>query len=441
MQRIIYILTLFLSSSLIAQNSLNEPLSLDNAISYAMEHSPTLNIEKMKLEEAAIQLNEIRLQRVPDIYLSGDLRRNLIIPATPVPANAFDPSAPEGEMMYMRFNTNWNSSAGVNINYDLFNPDKTNRAAEQKHQLKIQEYDAQISENDLKNSVAIAYAETIIAGEQLQLLKEDTTYFSELFRNANELYKRERVSLSEKNDAHKAFNESLAAHLDAERIFSERKAELLFLIGMDITEENIQTLTLSEDIPLLLEKMERKALPVQSASFLEELRQQEVVDLASLRVKSASLKYAPTLSLNGYYGTNFYNNEFSLFNNSYWRGNSYIGLSLKMPITQSLTTTKEVSRMRLQQQMESENLRNIRNDKEKERLNNLSLLKARKENYLLSRENWELSQQNSVAVRMQFEKGYIQQSDLLNERLKTEQSRQAFLQSAYDLFNTLTSFN
>ncbi len=97
--------------------------------------------------------------------------------------------------------------------------------------------------------------------------------------------------------------------------------------------------------------------------------------------------------------------------------------------------------MRLQQQMESENLRNIRNDKEKERLNNLSLLKARKENYLLSRENWELSQQNSVAVRMQFEKGYIQQSDLLNERLKTDQSRQAFLQSAYDLFNTLTSFN
>lgn len=441
MQRIIYILTLFLSSSLIAQNSINESLSLDNAISYAMEHSPTLSIEKMKLEEATIQLNEIRLQRVPDIYLSGDLRRNLIIPATPVPANAFDPSAAEGEIMYMKFNTKWNSSAGVNLNYDLFNPDKTNRVAEQRHELKIQEYDALISEENLKDRVALAYAEAVIAGEQLQLLKEDTTYFAELLSNANELYKRERTSLSEKNDVHKAYNESLAAYLDAERILSEKKAELLFIIGMDVTAESVENMTLSEDISMLLEKMERASLPAKPLNDLDELRQQEIVNLASLRVKSTSLKYAPTLSLNGYYGTNFYNKEFSLFNNRYWRGNSYIGLSVRMPLTQSLTTSKEVSRMRLQQEMESENLRNIKSEKEKERLNNLSLLKAKKETYLLSRENRDMSMQNSDAVQMQFDKGYIQQSDLLNERLKIHQSRQAFLQSAYELFNILISID
>ena len=161
------------------------------------------------------------------------------------------------------------------------------------------------------------------------------------------------------------------------------------------------------------------------------------MELAALRIRSASLKYAPTLTLNGYYGTNYYNNELSLFNNDYWRGNSYIGLSLKIPITQSINTAKEVSRLRLRKMIESENLREIRNNRNKERLKELTLLRVRKENYQLNQQNWEMSQQNSLALQMQFDKGYIQQSDLLNEQQKIKQSRHLFLQSAYDLLCSL----
>ena len=162
-----------------------------------------------------------------------------------------------------------------------------------------------------------------------------------------------------------------------------------------------------------------------------------MIDLATLRIRSASLKYAPTLTLNGYYGTNYYNNEFSLFNNDYWRGNSYIGLSLRIPITQSLNTAKEVSRLRLRKMVESENLCNIRNNRNKERLKELTLLRVREENYQLNQQNWEMSQQNSLAIQMQFDKGYIQQSDLLNEQQKIKQTRHQFLQSAYDLFSSI----
>ncbi|MDD4778139.1 MAG: TolC family protein [Fermentimonas sp.] len=430
-----YIQIILFSAIAVAQ----EPVTLDRAISYAMEHSPVLSVNKMKLEESAIQVEESRLQYIPDIYLSADLRRNLIIPATPVPANVFDSSAAEGELMYLKFNTVWNSSAGVNLKYDLFNPEKINSVTQQQHQLRIKEYDTEISEADLRERVALAYADCVIAEEQMKLLKEDVAYYEELLNNANQLYMKEKIGLSEKNDAHRAYNESLAAYIEAEKIAVDRKAELLYLIGMDVTTDNIESLFLSEDIPTLLEKMEQMVLTGNSVNDLEIMRQQEVIDLAALRVKSAQLKYAPTLSLNGYYGTNYYNNEFSIFNNRFWRGNSYIGLSLMMPITKSLNTTKEVSRLRLQQRMESENLRDIRNKLDKERLNELSLLQIRQENYRLSSENWELSRQNSKAVQLQYEKGYIQQSELLNEQQKIRQSRHSFLQAAYDLFNSLIS--
>ena len=406
-----------------------------------MDHSPVLNINKLKLQEASIQVDESKLQYVPDIYLSGDLRRNLIIPATPVPANVFDPSASEGELMYLKFNTKWNSSAGLNMKYDLFNPEKVNSVAKQQHQLRIQEYDTEMSEAELKEKVALAYADCIIAEEQVKLLKDDVVYFEELLDNANQLFKKEQISLSEKNDANRAYNESVSKFLEAEKIAGDRKAELLYLIGKDVTSENIESLFLEEDIPSLLEKVEQKKTSKNILNDLEVLRQQEVTNLASLKVKSAQLKYAPTLSLNGYLGSNYYNNDFSLFNNNHWRGNSYIGLSVMLPISRSLNTTKEVSRLRLQQQMETENLRDIRNKQEKERLNNLSLLQVRQKNYQLSRDSWEMSLQNSEAVQLQYEKGYIRQSDLLNEQQKAGQYRHNFLQAAYDLFNILITMN
>src|SRR5690554_60301 len=433
----IYINIVLFSAVAFAQ----ETYTLDKAVTYAMDHSPVLNINKLKLQEASIQVDESKLQYVPDIYLSGDLRRNLIIPATPVPANVFDPSASEGELMYLKFNTKWNSSAGLNMKYDLFNPEKVNSVAKQQHQLRIQEYDTEMSEAELKEKVALAYADCIIAEEQVKLLKDDVVYFEELLDNANQLFKKEQISLSEKNDANRAYNESVSKFLEAEKIAGDRKAELLYLIGKDVTSENIESLFLEEDIPSLLEKVEQKKTSKNILNDLEVLRQQEVTNLASLKVKSAQLKYAPTLSLNGYLGSNYYNNDFSLFNNNHWRGNSYIGLSVMLPISRSLNTTKEVSRLRLQQQMETENLRDIRNKQEKERLNNLSLLQVRQKNYQLSRDSWEMSLQNSKSVQLQYEKGYIRQSDLLNEQQKAGQYRHNFLQAAYDLFNILITMD
>lgn len=433
MRKIIFTIIFLYSASSFSQE-IKSLLTLDEAVKYAIENSPVLNIEKMKLEQANIKVIESQLGFIPNIYLSGDFRRNLIIPETPVPANVFDPTVQNDELMYLKFNTKWNTSAGININYDLFNPEKINRVAEQKHQLKIQEYDAQITEDDLREKIALAYAECVIANEQKLLLIGDTAFYTALLNNSNQLFLKEKISLVEKNNSQKAYNESIIDLLEAEKIANDRKAELLYLIGMEVTLQNIESLSLQEDIETLLKKMEHNSLP----SFdIEKARQQEVVDLAQLRIKTASLKYAPTLTLNGYYGSNYYKNDLTLFNNNFWRGNSYVGLSIKVPITQSLSTSKEVSRLRLQKLMESENLRDLQNIRNKDRLNDLSQLQVRKENHRLNHQNWEMSRQNSQAAQVQFDKGYIKQSDLLNEIQKMKQNRQLFLQSAYDLFNSL----
>ena len=434
-------LLLLLSITLLlrAQELHLECLTMEETIAYALEHAPERIRQKLMVGEAELRLDEARLQNLPDIYASGDLRRNLIIPSTPVPAHLFDPDAQEGELMYLRFNTSWNASAGLNLSYDLFSPEKVNRVGEQKQQLKIQQYDERISEKELREQVAIAYAECVIAEEQLRSCVQDTTYYALLLSNAGDLYKKEQLSLVEKNKAQQAYNESVANCLRAEKIAADARANLLFLAGAEVTPQTVATLQLEEDIPTLLSKMEQHASTSVTGKELEVMKQLERVSLAALRTGSAEWKYAPTLSLNGYLGTNYYNNELRLFNDRYWRGNSYLGLSLKIPISQSLTTAKEVSRLRLQQRLEEASLLEIRNRQEKERLQEQSQLVVQRESYRLSEENMAISEQNLEAAQMQYEKGYILQQELLSEQLKAQFARQSYLQAAYDLFTGLVT--
>ena len=433
------LLLLSLTLLLPAQELRPERLTLEETIAYALEHAPERIRQKLMVDEAAIRLNETRLQQLPDIYASSDLRRNLIIPSTPVPAHLFDPDASEGELMYLRFNTTWNASAGLNLSYDLFNPEKVNSVGEQKQQLKIQQYDEMISEKELREQIAIAYAECVIAEEQLRSCRQDTSYYALLLRNAGDLYEKEQLSLVEKNEIQKAYNESVANCLRAEKIAADTGANLLFLAGAKVTPQTVAALQLEEDIPSLLAKVDQPASTTLTGKELEVMKQNERMSLAALRTRSAEWKYAPTLTLNGYLGTNYYNNELQLFNDRYWRGNSYLGLSLKIPISQSLSTAKEVSRLRLQQRLEEANLLEIRNRQEKERMEEASQLVVLRESYRLSEKNLVLSMQNLKAAQMQYEKEYILQQQLLSEQLKAQLAWQNYLQAAYDLFTGLVS--
>ena len=433
------LLLLSLTLLLPAQELRPERLTLEETIAYALEHAPERIRQKLMVDEAAIRLNETRLQQLPDIYASSDLRRNLIIPSTPVPAHLFDPDASEGELMYLRFNTTWNALAGLNLSYDLFSPEKVHRVGEQKQQLKIQQYDEMISDRELREQIAIAYAECVIAKEQLRSCRQDTSYYALLLRNAGDLYEKEQLSLVEKNEIQKAYNESVANCLRAEKIAADTGANLLFLAGAKVTPQTVAALQLEEDIPSLLAKVDQPASTTLTGKELEVMKQNERMSLAALRTRSAEWKYAPTLTLNGYLGTNYYNNELQLFNDRYWRGNSYLGLSLKIPISQSLSTAKEVSRLRLQQRLEEASLLEIRNRQEKERMEEASQLVVLRESYRLSDENLVLSMQNLKAAQMQYEKEYILQQQLLSEQLKAQLAWQNYLQAAYDLFTGLVS--
>jgi outer membrane protein TolC len=418
-------------------------LTLDRAIAFSLKNSPELNIQNFKRQQDQQELSRVRQSKIPNVYLSGDVRHNLIIPTTPIPDMMMNPEADPGQILYMKFSTRWTSGTGINLSYDIFNPATASQVSEQKQQVKINSYDTKISEIDIRTSVAQAYAECVVTQAQLENLKNDTAYYHESVAEARSLFEKEKLSLQEKNSVEMAYNTSIIQYLQAEQVFNSAKANLLYWLGIEVSEKNIKELHLSEDIPALYSEIS-PALPERKTSNssadsptngLSLARQAEVIALAGNRIKSASLKYAPTLSLNGYYGTNYYGNDFKLGNDQLWHGNSYVALSLKMPITQAFTTRKEISGLKLQEQIERENLRKITNQKTKELTEASSQLLISEKEYEINRKNYDLSTQNLKASQASYEKGYLLNKDLLSEQAKCRNAYQSFLQAAYNVFS------
>lgn len=419
-----------------------ESLTLENAIEYVMKNSAELSVQNLKRRQDEADLSRLKDSRIPDVYLSGDVKRNIIIPSTPVPASMINPGADPGQLIYMKFNTDWNSGAGINFSYDIFNPQTFRQTAEQRQLNKVNSYDLRISEKDLVADLSQAYAGCVISQTQLESLSADTAFYYNSMTEAAGLYKKEKISMAEKNNAVIAYNNSKMQYLQAVRVLNESKTNLLNVMGVEVNDKNIESLRLSEDIRTLYSKVVHQESGIdatdtvsgQAGRSLSLARQNEMVLLAQGRTKSARLKYLPSLSVSGFYGANYYDNNLNLDDKTLWHGNSYLGISLRIPVTQAFTTGREVSRLKLQEQIEKASLQKMQNLKEKELADARGRLETYKREYEINLENYELTTQNLKASQASFEKGYILEKDMLSVQLQCRNALQNLLQSAYNVF-------
>lgn len=415
-----------------------ESLSLQQAVDYSLRHAPEIVVSQLKQKQAENQLSQVKLSNLPEIYATSDLRRNLIIPSTPIPASMINPNAQEGEIMYMRFNTPWTMASGLNLSYDIFNPQTIGKKSEQTQQLKINSLSTQIAENNTRWDVSQSYIDCVIAKAQLETVTADTAYYHDLLQETSRLYGLEKVSLIDHNNALLQYHASLERFQQAQDIFQQSKVSLLLNLGIQPDEGKATILCPSDDIQALYVQMTDKDAK-SPATKLDVARQNEVLALSQLKRRNVALKYAPTLSLSGYYGANFYDRQLSLGNADRWFGNSFVALSLRVPISRSLNTAKEVEQWKIQEQMDRETLRQMQNADEANAVKSLSRIETLKKTYLLKQADIRLIDENMVAQHKLFEKGYMTSCDFSAALLKLQNARQQYLKAAYDVLSAVIS--
>src|SRR5690606_7306115 len=156
---------------------------------------------------AKLQLQSAKANKLPLIYGDANVQRNLIIPVTPVPAIAFNPNAAPGEIMPLRFATDWSAKAGLQGSLDLFNPQNHTaieeaRVNEAKANLEIEN-----QKSSIRSTIIDLYAHCLLSIEQLKIAKTSVLNYKEIEQIIKARYEAGRTTQIELNKTLQKVNE------------------------------------------------------------------------------------------------------------------------------------------------------------------------------------------------------------------------------------------
>lgn len=307
-----------------------------------------------KQTELAIKKAEkqqLNSNRIPLIYGDANLQRNLIIPTTPVPAIAFDPQADEGAILPLKFATRWNSKAGVQLSWDLFNP--TQQADQASKDIELEKANLQIQkeEQDWLKEAIKAYAASVLASEQLRLAIADSSNYQQILKISKQRAQAGREKQADYISAQQEMTRKLIQWQEAWAVLQEADIQFRGLLS----QEDLQFLSSNiTDIQSYVESLQEQDYTVQ---ILELDRNSAVLDLKNLRKQ-----LLPTLTFNAYFGAQFFSNSFNIIESDRWYGNSFANIGLKLPISAYITNRPAYQKSNLQEKLSRIKIQQQQND-------------------------------------------------------------------------------
>ncbi len=334
MKKLIFIISTIISYSLSAQITLKE------CIESGLNNRANIKSAKSDVFLANLKSIESNAKYLPQIALAYDYRYNPLIPTQIVPVGKFSPS-PTDETRAIKFGTNWQQNAGITVYQPIIDFTIKNKIKESKLNEALANIDLKQSQADLSFEIVKTYSQIILLGYQVDEAVSDTL-------RSFQSYSIIRAKYIEGNVLKTELNTSLVNHYANMTNFKKSYASLVnekiylhYLSNIPLERILGETYT---PIPsfLLADKSNSAAIQFDSFPNFQKLKTKEL--LINQQITTERSKYSPIISFQGYLGANQFSNSFNPFLNNYF-GNSYLGLSIKVPIfptDKSLTVEKQL---------------------------------------------------------------------------------------------------
>lgn len=400
-----------------------QDLSLQEALLQAKSYKKEQGLLEVQIQEIQKKIN--LKKQFPSITGEANLQRNLIIPVTPVPSIAFDPNAQPGEITPLKFATDWSAKAGLQVSWDVFNPQKKWTNKQTDIQYEKAKLTAALNDETIEKEVTDLYAQAYLAQQQLDVALQKEADYKEVLDVILKRVEAGRSSEFDKNNALKTYYELQMNRKEAQIVLQNKYVGLMNYLNVS----NYSRFTTTIEDVLTLELHKNTNLQQQLLLWDVRLNEEET----SFNKKS----YVPTVTLNGYYGAQFYDNNLRLLNNENWFGNSFVSLGIKIPISQWLEKSSEQQKLTLQNRLANSKLNEQKQIDEQlttQRMNDVALLN---EKLSQQKEIIKLTEANLQIVKAQFNEGTILITDYNKEIQNTQEQYKKLWQTQYDLVSRL----
>lgn len=407
--------------------------SVSDAINFALDHSSDLDIYDLKKQKARKEVSISKSTRRANISGSFTGQYNRELPTSVLPGEIF---GQPGQTIEAQFGQKYNLNAGISISRSILDWQARLKTRIAESEVMVTDVEADLFRQNLSEQVALYYYTAIITQKALQISEKDRSIADSLLGLTRQKFQQGVIDRSALNLAEINVNNIRQSIAESTTMHEQAISQLKILLGVDADANIIfddQVATAPTAIPVSSLKEPDKEL---------DLLQQHL-DQSKLNVRLQKAAFLPKLTLHSYWGQQQYRNDFGLsFDGSDWNPQSYIGLSLSVPIFNGFVKTDQLKVARIEQSIAQRNLQQEQaraEIKDNLLLNNYYSSQLRVE---AAHENFRLWDQNRTLVLQKLEKGLVGLGDYFKtfeDYLTAENNYLNTLSSMYSYYATIIS--
>ena len=365
--------------------------SFDALWGQVLKNNPTERVYELNIRKAGEDRAASRSFLYPNVSGSFNGQDNLSLAITPVPGELV---GRPGTTYNVQFGKHYTYGTGFGASESIFDWTSVFQSRIAGNGILLNQAQAAVYEQTLKEQTARYYYAVLVASSSLKVAKSDQGLADSLVQVAQKLLNEGVTDAIALNQAKINYNDVTQNLAQSRQLYDQGMANLKILLGKPAG----ASIVLADSLDIRLEQ-NGIALSIAPDRNLEVYRRQLTAAVLDRKQKLAA--FYPSLSLDGYYGVQQYQNDFGLsFKSGAWSNYSYIGMSLNVPLftgfaNQQRLKSSATSLHIAEIQYESASLQSQVNDDLllKQYGNYLQMTHASRENFVLYGDNLELARQ------------------------------------------------
>lgn len=347
-----FLMLLYLYFPATAQIQFN---SFQEVLKYADIHAIAIQTATIGEQIAETDKKEAFSYLLPDANASLGFNDNITLQPTLVPAQMFNPGAPEGEFEELIFGTKYSYSYGIQAQWDILNFQKIFALQTAKLSIRESKINTDVNRLNTYNQLASTFYSILLTQESILVYEENLQVSESIFEHTQEKFENGVVSEAELNRAE-------IKRLQNNRTLNQAKNNLeQFYVQLQSQLNTNQPITINDTA----EKFVLDDLSI-NTTHPEVLLQETAVEKQQSIIKQTKAQRLPSLNLVYQNNKTWATDDFFNFSNANPLPQQSFGVGINMSGLLGFTNKQKVDKSKQQLQVQELQLENTRLVKERE---------------------------------------------------------------------------
>jgi outer membrane protein len=422
-----FLLVLFLLSGYSLRGQ--QTFSLKQAVEYALLNNEEVLNSELAIEDSDAQVWETKSEGLPKVDASIGYGNNIQIPVSIMPANIFDPTAPEGETIAVKFGVQHSANYGISASQMIWDGSFFIGLKAARTLRELSETNKFKTETDVVGMVTKAYYLVVINEARIGLIDANYTNLEGTMLETQALYE---DGFAEKIDVSRLqvqLNNLITEKQGVENAVVSAKNLLKTFMGMPVN----QQIALTDDlngIDFEYDLNEVNSFELQNRVEVQQMNYNR--RLAMLDYKNAKAAYIPTVGLTAAWGRNNADDVFNSLWSKDWYSSSVIGVNVNIPIFEGFKKRYTVQRKRIQMETLNNNYKQLSNNIQSELADAKNGLDVNKDRLEVQISNMELAAEVRDMATEKYREGVGSNLEVLNAEQDYKEAETNYLEALYN---------